>query len=61
VERILHQTNVESEAPLELSDSHTEDNWPSKGEVEFKDYSTRYRSGLDLVLKNVSMKIVWPI
>lgn len=31
--------------------------WPSKGVVEFKNYSTRYRSGLDLVLKNINFKV----
>lgn len=31
--------------------------WPSKGVVEFKNYSTRYRSGLDLVLKDINFKV----
>ncbi|OAD00212.1 hypothetical protein MUCCIDRAFT_166009 [Mucor lusitanicus CBS 277.49] len=28
--------------------------WPAKGKIEFRDYSTRYRDGLDLCLKNLS-------
>ena len=32
-------------------------NWPDSGVVEFQDYSTRYREGLDLVLKNVNVKV----
>ena len=32
-------------------------NWPSKGAVNFVDYSTRYRSDLDPVLKRVSFSI----
>lgn len=28
--------------------------WPEKGEIIFKNYSTRYRKGLDLVLKDIS-------
>ena len=31
--------------------------WPQKGEIEFKDYSTRYRKGTNLVLKNLSFKV----
>ncbi|PVV00736.1 hypothetical protein BB560_004870 [Smittium megazygosporum] len=31
--------------------------WPSKGEIEFSGYSTRYREGLDLVLNDVNLKI----
>ncbi|KAK6726836.1 hypothetical protein RB195_004877 [Necator americanus] len=31
--------------------------WPSKGEIDFKDYSTRYRPGLDLVLKGLTVHI----
>ncbi|KAJ2390705.1 hypothetical protein H4S02_001710 [Coemansia sp. RSA 2611] len=31
--------------------------WPSSGAVEFKDYSTRYREGLDLVLKGLSFSV----
>lgn len=31
--------------------------WPDKGEVTFTDYQTRYRKGLDLVLKGVNCHI----
>ena len=31
--------------------------WPWKGEVTFSDYMTRYRDGLDLVLRGVSFTI----
>ncbi|ORX59695.1 multi drug resistance-associated protein MRP [Hesseltinella vesiculosa] len=31
--------------------------WPEQGTIEFKDYSTRYRAGLDLALKDVSFNI----
>ncbi|KAF5362251.1 hypothetical protein D9756_002523 [Leucocoprinus leucothites] len=57
VERILHQTSIEPEAPHELPDGKTSSDWPSEGAVEFRTYSTRYRSGLDLVLKDVDIKI----
>ena len=28
--------------------------WPADGIIEFKNYSVRYRLGLELVLKNIS-------
>ena len=31
--------------------------WPEQGVIQLQDYSTRYREGLDLVLKNVSLNI----
>ncbi|KAI9307717.1 multi drug resistance-associated protein MRP [Cunninghamella echinulata] len=31
--------------------------WPEKGAIEFNDYSTRYRPGLDLAIRGVSFKI----
>ncbi|KIJ55549.1 hypothetical protein M422DRAFT_199806 [Sphaerobolus stellatus SS14] len=56
VERILHQTEVKPEAPEHIPDM-LPDGWPSKGKVEFKDYSMRYRPGLDLVLKDINLSI----
>ena len=31
--------------------------WPTEGVVEFKKFSTRYRKGLDLVVKNIDLTI----
>ena len=31
--------------------------WPTEGVVEFKNFSTRYRKGLDLVVKNIDLTI----
>ena len=31
--------------------------WPEEGVVEFEGYGTRYRPGLDLVVKNLNCKI----
>lgn len=33
------------------------DNWPQKGVISFKNYSTRYRPGLDLVLQDLTCQI----
>ncbi|CAF5049433.1 unnamed protein product, partial [Rotaria sp. Silwood1] len=32
-------------------------NWPSCGAIEYRHYSLRYRSGLDLILKNINIYI----
>lgn len=57
VERILHYVKLEPEAAAELPGIDPED-WPTEGEVEFKNYGTRYRPELDLVLKDINIKIV---
>ncbi|CEP10034.1 hypothetical protein [Parasitella parasitica] len=31
--------------------------WPAKGRIEFRNYSTRYRDGLDLCLRNLSFTV----
>ncbi|KAG6828729.1 hypothetical protein H0H92_006917 [Tricholoma furcatifolium] len=57
VERILHQTDVQPEAPQEIPENKPSGVWPSRGEVEFRNYSTRYRPELDLVLRDISLTI----
>lgn len=36
VERILHQTNLEPEAPQEIPDEKPSDVWPTEGAIEFR-------------------------
>jgi ABC-type multidrug transport system fused ATPase/permease subunit len=31
--------------------------WPSEGRIKFENYSTRYRPGLNLVVKNITAEI----
>ncbi|KAF6761448.1 metal resistance protein YCF1 [Ephemerocybe angulata] len=57
VERILHQTEVKPEASYDTVDIELPSDWPSEGNVRFDNYSARYREGLDLVLKDVSLDI----
>lgn len=57
VERVLEYAKLPSEAPDIIPERRPPVAWPAKGEVEFKNYSTRYREGLDLVLKNINMSI----
>jgi ABC-type multidrug transport system fused ATPase/permease subunit len=57
VERVKEYIDVEQEAPAEIPETKPAANWPSQGSVQFIGYSTRYRSDLDLVLKNVSFTV----
>ncbi|KAK4232106.1 ABC transporter type 1, transmembrane domain-containing protein [Podospora fimiseda] len=57
VERVLEYARLPSEAPEIVHRNRPPVSWPSRGEVEFTNYSTRYREGLDLVLKNVNLDI----
>ena len=57
IERIQEYVDLPPEAPLVIPASRPDDEWPDKGEITFENYSTRYRDGLDLVLKDVSFTI----
>ncbi|GMM34012.1 ATP-binding cassette glutathione S-conjugate transporter [Saccharomycopsis crataegensis] len=57
VERIEEYSKLEPEAPEVIESNRPADAWPTEGAIEFKGYSTRYRKELDLVLKNISLKI----
>jgi ATP-binding cassette, subfamily C (CFTR/MRP), member 1 len=46
-----------SEAPEIIPRNRPKASWPTQGAIEFKNYSTRYRPGLDLVLKNIDLSI----
>uniref|UniRef100_A0A0L8GHH2 ABC-type glutathione-S-conjugate transporter n=1 Tax=Octopus bimaculoides TaxID=37653 RepID=A0A0L8GHH2_OCTBM len=45
------------QAEWHIPEKKPSDSWPDKGQLEFIDYRTRYRSGLDLVLKGISCTI----
>ncbi|KAF8936121.1 hypothetical protein BGZ58_004586 [Dissophora ornata] len=57
IERVREYSQLPSEARDVIPDSKTDEAWPQQGEITFQDYSTRYREGLDLVLKKVSVTI----
>ncbi|KAI1952946.1 ATP-binding cassette glutathione S-conjugate transporter ycf1 [Ophidiomyces ophidiicola] len=57
VERVLEYASLPSEAPDVIFKHRPALSWPSQGGVSFERYSTRYRPGLDLVLKDVSLNI----
>lgn len=57
VERLKEYSEVESEADWIVENNRPEKGWPAKGGVVFDNYATRYRPGLDLVVKNISVKL----
>lgn len=57
VERVLEYSRLTPEAPEVIKDHRPAPNWPENGEVVFRDYSTRYRPNLDLVLHNISLHV----
>jgi ABC-type multidrug transport system fused ATPase/permease subunit len=57
VERVREYLEVEQEAAKVIEDRRPPSGWPAKGAVDFVDYSTRYRSDLDCVLKDVSFSV----
>ena len=55
MERSLSYTHIISEKPQKtINDNET---WPTKGEIEFIDYSVRYRPDTEIVLKNLNIHI----
>ena len=58
LERIFEYSRLTPEAKWD-SDEPSEElvTWPSKGSIEFRHYQTRYREGLDLVLKGIDLTI----
>ncbi|KAM3860086.1 ATP-binding cassette sub-family C member 3, partial [Diretmus argenteus] len=57
VERVKEYSETKTEAPWEVEDKKPPSDWPAEGNVEFSDYSVRYREGLDLVLKNLTLSV----
>ena len=57
VERVKEYTEVEQEARDIIPETRPPGNWPSQGSVEFINYTTRYRSDLDPVLKNLTFSV----
>ncbi|XP_059180053.1 ATP-binding cassette sub-family C member 3 isoform X2 [Centropristis striata] len=57
VERVKEYSETKTEAPWEVEDKKPPPEWPMEGNVKFHDYSVRYREGLDLVLKNLTLNV----
>ena len=46
-----------SQADWYIDTSRPPPSWPDEGKVAFESYSTRYRPGLDLVLKGITANV----
>ncbi len=57
VERILEYTDLKTEAEWQIEETAPQSGWPFNGNISFDNYSTKYRTGLDLVLNKISIKI----
>ncbi|KAF8463649.1 putative ABC metal ion transporter [Kalaharituber pfeilii] len=57
VERVLEYAALPSEAPEVIPAHRPSSSWPVNGAVSFHNYSTRYRAGLDLVLRDINLDI----
>ncbi|XP_040171084.1 multidrug resistance-associated protein 1-like isoform X2 [Anopheles arabiensis] len=55
IERLEEYTVLPREAEWQLG--HVDKAWPVEGKVEFKDYQIRYREGLDLVIRGISLNV----
>eukprot|EP00106_Octopus_bimaculoides_P021554 XP_014788996.1 PREDICTED: multidrug resistance-associated protein 1-like [Octopus bimaculoides] len=56
IERIREYSHVQSEADWDKG-TEVDSSWPKTGTIEFNNYKTRYRPGLDLVLRGITCKI----
>jgi len=58
VERVEEYCELPQEAARDTAPAHAPpSDWPSAGKVEFRDVSLRYREGLDLALRGMSLEI----
>ncbi len=57
VERILEYTDLQTEAEWYIDETAPQSGWPFNGNIKLNEYSTKYRTGLDLVLKQISFDI----
>ncbi|KAG0430322.1 hypothetical protein HPB47_022811 [Ixodes persulcatus] len=55
-ERLDEYSRLTPEAPW-VSNVRPDPHWPASGAVSFKSYSTRYRQGLDLTLRDVDLYV----
>ncbi|VEN58526.1 unnamed protein product [Callosobruchus maculatus] len=57
MERVKEYVEIEKEAQWEIPGKILPADWPQSGIVDFKKYSMRYRPGLELVLKDLTVHI----
>ncbi|CAC5389793.1 ABCC1 [Mytilus coruscus] len=57
VERVKEYAEVEQEAEWINPNKRPPSDWPASGECKFDNYKTRYRAGLDLVIRGITCNI----
>ncbi|KAH3860710.1 hypothetical protein DPMN_023628, partial [Dreissena polymorpha] len=57
VERVKEYTETPTEAAWDIPDKKPVATWPDRGLVQLDNYGTRYREGLDLVVKGIDCTI----
>ncbi|KAF8383121.1 mrp-3 [Pristionchus pacificus] len=57
VERVKEYSEDQAEADWRQPHRRPKQGWPSNGAVHFKNYETRYRPGLELVIKGIDCKM----
>jgi len=57
VERVAEYSDLPVETPYWISESRLGEEWPREGEIEFGNFSMRYRPGLEMALSGVSLRI----
>lgn len=57
VERIMEYGSNPPEAAWTFENKSPNEDWPDKGQLDFKDYGARYRTGMDMVIKNITTTI----
>ena len=57
VERVKEYSETPQEAEWTIPETRPPRTWPDEGHVMMDDYSTRYRAGLDLVIKGINVEI----
>jgi ABC-type multidrug transport system fused ATPase/permease subunit len=56
VERLTSFLELPEEAP-EVTDVRPAESWPHAGAIEIRDLRLRYREGLDIILKGLTLSI----
>ena len=57
VERIKEYSEIAEEAAWILPNEAVPKNWPSKGDITFRDFQVRYHEALEPVLKGISFSV----
>lgn len=57
VERIKQYSDVEPEAPWDIPNQVLPKDWPEMGKLQFQNYDLRYRKGLNLILRDITVTI----